>query len=474
MRPLTFFKGRQSATAPKRADATMDKIAASSAKIASNIVDVAGFLDDVGDAATSQRSQMVDLQTKGHQISASNASMRHGVEEVSDLTGENLTALSTTRERFRTTAQTSTTVARWVGDLQKRLDQVSATLTAVQNLNEEITGIARQVNLLAINAKIEAVRAGQSGRGFAVVAEAINDLSRKTSKAAESVSEQINTLGAEFVDLGKQAGSMQDSAASMIDELAGTDNTFTDMVTQMERTSTIAHQMRQDSEQVSDMLDTFTPAFDSMAQNAIATCDGVEKTRSRLHGLVDESESTVRLSILGGGASEDMAFIRFVCDRAEKITRRLEKAMAQGEIRQQELFDRHYQPIAGTNPQQFSAAYNALFDKIIPEFAEPAFDLSKRIVGCCMSDVNGYIGTHNNRYSHPQRDDPAWNRANCRNRTIFEDRVALKASKNTNQFILQVYRRDMGGGNYVMIKDASAPITINGHHWGCLRLLYKL
>jgi len=39
---------------------------------------------------------------------------------------------------------------------------------------------------------------------------------------------------------------------------------------------------------------------------------------------------------------------------------------------------------------------------------------------------------------------------------------------------MQVYRRDMGGGEYAMMKDLSAPITVNGRHWGGLRLAYKI
>jgi methyl-accepting chemotaxis protein len=62
--------------------------------------------------------------------------------------------------------------------------------------------------------------------------------------------------------------------------------------------------------------------------------------------------------------------------------------------------------------------------------------------------------------------------ANCRNRRIFDDRVGLKAGRNTGPFLMQVYRRDMGGGDFVMMKDLSAPITVGGRHWGGLRMAF--
>jgi methyl-accepting chemotaxis protein len=87
-------------------------------------------------------------------------------------------------------------------------------------------------------------------------------------------------------------------------------------------------------------------------------------------------------------------------------------------------------------------------------------------------DLNGYLPTHNRKFSQPQSDDPVWNAANCRNRRIFDDRVGLKAGRNTAPFLLQVYRRDMGGGSFRMMKDLSAPIRVHGRHWGGLRLAY--
>ena len=87
-------------------------------------------------------------------------------------------------------------------------------------------------------------------------------------------------------------------------------------------------------------------------------------------------------------------------------------------------------------------------------------------------DPNGYLPTHNRKFSQAQGPDPAWNTANCRNRRIFDDRVGLKAGRNTEPFLLQVYRRDMGGGVFRMMKDVSAPIRVRGRHWGGLRLAY--
>mgnify|MGYP006155397909 CR=1 FL=1 len=113
----------------------------------------------------------------------------------------------------------------------------------------------------------------------------------------------------------------------------------------------------------------------------------------------------------------------------------------------------------------------ALWDRLL---ALKDRGLYRRIGFCAAIDENGYLPTHNKKFSAPQRPgDTVWNTANCRNRRIFNDRTGLASARNQRPFLLQTYRRDMGGGNFVLLKEASAPIVVQGRHWGGLRLAYR-
>ena len=109
----------------------------------------------------------------------------------------------------------------------------------------------------------------------------------------------------------------------------------------------------------------------------------------------------------------------------------------------------------------------------MPPIQEKALEFDRRVVFCVALDVNGYLPTHNLKFSQPQGKDPVWNAANSRNRRLFDDRVGLKAGQNTAPFLLQVYRRDMGGGQFVMMKDVSAPVLVGGRHVGGGRSGYR-
>ena len=111
---------------------------------------------------------------------------------------------------------------------------------------------------------------------------------------------------------------------------------------------------------------------------------------------------------------------------------------------------------------------------MLPAVQEPVLAFDPRIAFCAAVDRNGYLPTHNRIYSRPQGDDPVWNAANCRNRRIFDDRTGLAAGRSTKPFLLQTYRRDMGGGQFALMKDCSAPIFVKGRHWGGLRVAFRV
>jgi methyl-accepting chemotaxis protein len=86
---------------------------------------------------------------------------------------------------------TAVTIAGSTNDTVTKLGQSSG---EVGNVIKVITSIAEQTNLLALNATIEAARAGEAGKGFAVVASEVKDLAQETSKATEEISSRIQAI----------------------------------------------------------------------------------------------------------------------------------------------------------------------------------------------------------------------------------------------------------------------------------------
>jgi len=165
--------------------------------------------------------------------------------------------------------------------------------------------------------------------------------------------------------------------------------------------------------------------------------------------------------------------LRAVTKTADRIGKEFESAIARGELTEGQLFDERYREIPGTNPKQYLTEYVKYTDRVLPAIQDPLQSSDPRIVFCVAWAKGGYLPTHNPNYCQPQGNDPVWNAAYCRNRRVFNDRAVKKVAQSTKRFLLQTYRRNMGGGNFMLIKDLSAPIFVRGRHWGAFRIGFR-
>jgi methyl-accepting chemotaxis protein len=210
-----------------------------------------------------------------------------------------------------------------------------------------------------------------------------------------------------------------------------------------------------------------------LAKGVDLSSNDLKHADERVARLLDVSEALIAMIADSGVETSDAPLIRAVVDAAKRISEAFEAAIAHGEISLDQLMDENYREIPGTNPKQYLTNYVEFTDRILPPIQDPIQKSDPRIVFCVAWAKGGYLPTHNPNYRLPQGGDPVWNNANCRNRRLFNDRAVKKVAANTRPFLLQTYRRDMGGGNFVLMKDVSSPIHIRGRHWGAFRMGFR-
>lgn len=337
---------------------------------------------------------------------------------------------------------------------------MASTLAQVSDAAAEITKISLQTRLVAFNAAVEAKHAGDAGRGFAVVAEAVKALAGQVESSSKAIVSAI---------------------ASLQERIDRFSSELTENAAKPSQIHAAFHEVEQDVQRIS------TSAAESGQQMSLLNERAHELEREVLqatHGLkvaFDGSDRFLRMSeelveqIAESGVEvDDMPFIRAAQQAADEISGLLEDALRSGQISQADLFDENYRPLEGTNPQQHTTRFCQLTDRLFPGVQEKMLAFSDKVVFCIAADRNGYIATHNRKYCQPQRQgDTVWNTANSRYRRIFNDRTGLASARNTRPFLLQTYRRDMGGGRFVVLKEATAPIMVGGKHWGGLRLAFN-
>lgn len=153
---------------------------------------------------------------------------------------------------------------------------------------------------------------------------------------------------------------------------------------------------------------------------------------------------------------------------AAQIVGQFNQLLSSGRLNLAQLFDTFYVPIPGTHPQKFHTAYDRITDAILQPILDHYLAADPHFVFVVAVDRNGYLPTHDSKYSRPltgdRKHDLKWNRT----KRIFDDRTGLAAAHNTRPFLLQHYSRDTGEN----MSDLSAPITIRGRHWGAVRIGY--
>jgi methyl-accepting chemotaxis protein len=159
---------------------------------------------------------------------------------------------------------------------------------------------------------------------------------------------------------------------------------------------------------------------------------------------------------------------------AESVSRVFEEAITSRRLTMEMLFDAEYERIEGVDPPQYRTSALDVLEEILPPIQEPLL-ADPNVVFAVAIDRNAWHPVHNRRYSLPPRQgDIAWNTANSRNRRIRDDRAGLAAARNVRPSFIQTYNRDIGGGNFVIMKEVDAPIRIFGRHWGGFRMAYEI
>jgi methyl-accepting chemotaxis protein len=410
-----------------------------------------GTLDDSAVVAEGQVSALSELVSQAQQIRLAQENI-HSETQLSQL------ALQRARDS--------------VEHVGREVTGVVSTLQQVSEAAREITQVALQTRLVAFNASVEAKRAGEAGLGFSVVADAVKDLSTQVESISKAIMGTVATLDQRSQSLAADLSTADPEATTAAgkgrqDGRQHVRQSLLGVESAVQRIVAAADASAQLSSGINDRVTR-------MAEDVAQTRQALGTATHRSEAVLGVSERLMELIATCGVETPDTPYIQLAQQVAGQMSEALTMALQQGDISQEHLFDERYQAMTGTQPQQHTTAFNALTDRIFPDFQEPALKALAQVVFCIAADRNGYISTHNRVYCHPQRvGDVVWNTANSRWRRIFNDRTGLASARNTRPFLLQTYRRDMGGGNFVLLKEASAPIMVEGRHWGGVRLAYR-
>lgn len=434
-----------------------------------------GFVTEVSLRIQSEHNRLEMLHQSVDQLAKLQNEANGAAQEIRFVAGR-ATALVT--ESHHSALSALSEINALIEDVVRMGDELADFARAIEDvasISENLRTMARQTSILAINASIEAARAGDEASGFAAVAAEVKRLARHAGEATTTVSETIGLLEGKArrvmndlhsgADRGRQARARADAISAALEAIAA-------LIVQFDQsTAAIEHC----GDHVTRHVDTLGKGLDSFAGTAAANLSQLTEARDQLDML--ESSSNAIFNLVGHSGIEmaDTRFVRLALEGAERIHAVITMGLASGRLTMERLFDTNYQIVDGTDPIQFLNGFVRFADAEIRPVLDSETARDGRVVGCCLIDRNGFLPTHISEKSHPQRaGDRRWNLENCRNRQIFMDRQTRDALDSDGDWFLYTYRQDFGDGRYRALRSVFVPLSFERRRWGLYEVGYLI
>lgn len=466
-----------------RATVKMDRIEAATTEFDSNLArtcgelavgcsDVGGRIEDVAEDLRDQLLSLSRLEQLTAGLETDQAQVAHATEEAKMLAAEAVGNITQSAGQVSATLSDISQLTGLVERLGLHVTNFAAAMDQVRSVSASIETIAKTTNMLALNASIEAERAGDAGRTFAVVASEVKKLASHTRAATEEIRRTIASLAGEAEGLMREIhAGVEESrkAESGFEKIATALSQAIDLVglvdgqsDQIARSAALIHS---NSQQMRGALQDYGVRVRASTDMLVGAHDQVvhmESLSNRIfHGLV-----------AAGASTDDWAFVSYAMAKRDDIIAVTEAALASGSLTMEQLFDRDYQIVANSKPERFRTSLSDWADAHWRPVLDEIASFDSRVLASVCSGMDGFLPTHITRFSREPTGDVAHDTQFCRNgRIIFGDCDA-DAKRSSAPFFMAVYRHEGDGSRYEVTRNVYVPLEFNGRRWGDLEVAY--
>jgi methyl-accepting chemotaxis protein len=434
--------------------------------------DVAGYVMGVSERISEHTKMLDQLEEVTTRLMGDQARVSDSTDEARLLSEQAKAKLDAGREAIEGTIDGFKGLTELVVQLGERMAGFAAAMHQVQSVSSTIETIARKTNMLALNATIEAARAGDAGRSFAVVAAEVKKLAHDTRSATSQIASTIGELtreaGAVTTEI-KTGVERSRAAQGGFGTISDTVREVSEIVGMVDRqTEGIAHS----TSMIQTSVDRVKAGLTDFAADARENGNELQSAQKRLQHLELLSNTMLDTLANSGAEIDDTPFILTAQETCRQIKLAIERAIDEGEVSVEDVFDRDYRVIDGTNPVQYEVRFNAAADKHVQPILDRTKAADNRIIGSAIGDMNGYLPTHLSERSHPQGPDPVWNDEHCRNRRVMIDEQTRLALGSDKPATLATYRMELGD-RWIPVKNIYVPLWVKGRRWGNFELAYR-
>jgi len=232
-----------------------------------------------------------DLHTKGDNIHGTLATSLEISQKAQATIEETKENLNQTKEiLFELTSKVEENSAKEL-ELSEKLTHLTAEANQVKGVLSVISDIADQTNLLALNAAIEAARAGEHGRGFAVVADEVRQLAERTQKSLAEINATISVIVQSIMDASQEMNSNSENTKELIELSAKAESFMTESYEKIDETTTAVEETSTSSADVSSKVEEMLERISAIHKHGEENVSEVEKMDKSLKHLTDSTNA---------------------------------------------------------------------------------------------------------------------------------------------------------------------------------------